>query len=47
MEGIGAGFDPNWLEEQVNSAIGHNAGPVSDSALREIIRVLSNTLPKG
>jgi long-chain acyl-CoA synthetase len=47
MEGAGAGFDPNWLEEQVNSAIGHNAGPVSDSALREIIRVLSNTLLKG
>jgi long-chain acyl-CoA synthetase len=47
MEGIGAGFDPNWLEEQVNSAIGHNAGPVSDSVLREIIRVLSNTLLKG
>lgn len=47
MEGIGAGFDPNWLEEQVNSAVGHNAGPVSDSALREIVRVLSNTLLKG
>jgi len=47
MQGIGAGFDPNWLEEQVNSAIGHNAGPVSDSALREIIRMLSNTLLKG
>ena len=47
MAGAGAGFDPNWLEEQVNSAIGHNAGPVSDSALREIIRVLSNTLLKG
>ncbi len=47
MERIGGGFDPNWLEEQVNSAMGHNAGPVSDSALREIIRVLSNTLLKG
>lgn len=47
MEGIGGGFDPNWLEEQVNNAMGHNPGPVSDSALREIIRVLNNTLLKG
>jgi len=47
LESIGGGFDPNWLEEQVNNAMGHNPGPVSDSALREIIRVLNNTLLKG
>lgn len=47
MEMIGGGFDPNWLEEQVNNALGHNPGPVSDSAVREIIRELSNTLLKG
>lgn len=47
MAVIGGGFDPNWLEEQVNNALGHNPGPVSDSAVREIIRVLSNTLLKG
>lgn len=47
MEKIGGGFDPNWLEEQVNNAMGHNPGPVSDSGIREIIRLLDGILQKG
>ncbi len=47
MEKLGGRFDPNWLEEQVSNAMGHNPGPVSDSGIREIIRLLDGILQKG
>lgn len=47
MEKIDAGFNPNWVEEQVNNAMGHNPGPLSDSIVREVIRFIMNTLGRG
>jgi len=47
MNSIGGGFDPTWVDEQEDSAIGHNAGPASDSAMRMIIRFIINELGKG
>jgi len=46
MNRIGGGFDPTWVDDQVDNAIGHNAGPVSDSSIREIIRFIISELGK-
>ncbi|HOP26463.1 MAG TPA: AMP-binding protein [Candidatus Sabulitectum sp.] len=47
MDMIDAGFNPNWVEEQINNAMGHNPGPLSDSTVREVVRNIMNTLGKG
>ncbi len=47
MEKIDAGYNPNWVEEQINNAMGHNPGPLSDSSVREVIRSLMNNLGRG
>ena len=47
MEKIDAGFNPNWVEEQINNAMGHNPGPLSDSMVREVIRFIMTTLGRG
>ncbi len=47
MERIDAGFNPNWVEEQINNAMGHNPGPLSDSMVREVIRFIMTTLGRG
>lgn len=47
MNMIDAGFNPNWVEEQINNAMGHNPGPLSDSTVREVVRNIMNTLGKG
>jgi long-chain acyl-CoA synthetase len=43
----GSGFDPNWVDEQEDNAVGHNAGPASDSSIRSIIRFIIHELGKG
>jgi long-chain acyl-CoA synthetase len=40
------GFDPTWVEEQVDNVVGHNPGPLSDSAVREVIRHIISTFEK-
>lgn len=40
------GFDPTWVEEQVDNVVGHNPGPLSDSAVRDIIRFIISTFEK-
>ncbi len=47
MERIDAGYNPNWVEEQINNAMGHNPGPLSDSSVREVIRSLMNNLGRS
>ena len=47
MAGIGGGFDPTWLDDQEDNAVGHNAGPASDSSIRSITRFIINELGKG
>lgn len=47
MGEIDAGFNPNWVEEQINNAMGHNPGPLSDSIVREVIRYIMNSLGRG
>ncbi len=44
MEKVDAGYNPNWVEEQINNAMGHNPGPLSDSIVREVIRSIMNNL---
>lgn len=44
---IDAGFNPNWVEEQVNNAMGHNPGPISDSVVREVFRFILDNLERG
>lgn len=44
MEKVDAGYNPNWVEEQINNAMGHNPGPLSDSSVREVIRSIMNNL---
>lgn len=46
MEKIGGGFDPNWVDDQEDNAVGHNAGPISDSSIRELIRFIISELGK-
>ncbi|MBD3278549.1 MAG: AMP-binding protein, partial [Candidatus Aegiribacteria sp.] len=46
MEMIGGGFDPTWVDEQVDNAVGHNPGPISDSSIRDIIRFVVSELGK-
>ena len=46
MNKIGGGFDPTWVDDQVDNAIGHNAGPVSDSSIRDFIRFIISELRK-
>lgn len=47
MGEIGGGFDPTWVDDQEDNAVGHNPGPVADSSMREIIRFIINELGKG
>lgn len=47
MEKIDAGFNPNWVEEQVKNAMGHNPGPLSDSMIREAVRFIMSNLERG
>ncbi len=47
MEKIDSRFNPNWVEEQVKNAMGHNPGPLSDSIVREVIRYIVNSLGRG
>lgn len=42
----GGGFDPTWVDEQVDNAVGHNAGPIPDSSIRDIIRFMISELGK-
>ena len=46
MNLIGGGYDPTWVDEQVDNAVGHNAGPVPDSSIRDIIRFIVSELGK-
>ncbi len=46
MNEIGGGFDPTWVDDQVDNAVGHNAGPVSDSSIRDLIRFIISELGK-
>jgi long-chain acyl-CoA synthetase len=46
MDRIGAGFDPTWVQEQIDNAVGHNPGSISDGLLREIIMDIINTFGK-
>ncbi len=43
----GGGFDPTWVDDQVDNAMGHNAGPIPDSSIRDIIRFIVSELGKG
>jgi len=45
-DGIDGHFDPTWVQEQIDNAIGHNPGPIPDSLLREIMMNILNTLRK-
>ncbi len=47
MNRIGGGFDPTWVDDQVDNAVGHNAGPISDSSIRDVIRFIISELGKG
>ncbi|MCK4671710.1 MAG: AMP-binding protein, partial [Candidatus Aegiribacteria sp.] len=47
MTEIGGGFDPTWVDDQEDNAVGHNPGPVADSSMREIIRFIISELGKG
>ena len=47
MTEIGGGFDPTWVDDQEDNAVGHNPGPIADSSLREIIRFIISELGKG
>lgn len=42
----GGGFDPTWVDDQVDNAMGHNAGPIPDSSIRDIIRFIVSELGK-
>ncbi|OPL18963.1 MAG: hypothetical protein AVO35_03270 [Candidatus Aegiribacteria sp. MLS_C] len=42
----GGGFDPTWVDEQVDNAVGHNPGPIPDSSVRDMIRFLISELGK-
>ncbi len=46
MAEIGGGFDPTWVDDQEDNAVGHNPGPISDSSMREIIRFIISELGK-
>ena len=46
LASLGLGFDPTWVEEQVDNVVGHNPGPLSDSAVREIIRYIISAFEK-
>jgi hypothetical protein len=46
MTEIGGGFDPSWVDDQEDNAVGHNPGPIADSSMREIIRFIINELGK-
>ncbi len=47
MSGIGGvGYDPTWVDEQVENAIGHNAGPIPDSSIMDIVRFIVSELGK-
>ncbi|MCK4506016.1 MAG: AMP-binding protein, partial [Candidatus Aegiribacteria sp.] len=47
MAEIGGGFDPTWVDDQEDNAVGHNPGPTADSSIREIIRFIISELGKG
>ena len=47
MAEIGGGFDPTWVDDQEDNAVGHNPGPIADSSMREIIRFIISKLGKG
>ena len=46
MNEIGGGFDPTWVDDQVDNAVGHNPGPVSDSSVRDLVRFIISELGK-
>lgn len=46
MTGIGGGFDPTWVDDQEDNAVGHNPGPVPDSSIREMIKFIISELGK-
>jgi len=46
MNSIGKGFDPAWVDDQLDNALGHNAGPVPDSSMKDIIRFIISELGK-
>lgn len=46
MSRIGGGFDPTWVDDQVDNAVGHNAGPVSDSSIIDLVRFIISELGK-
>ncbi len=39
-------YDPDWVEEQLDSAVGHNPGPVSDDAVREMLAFMIETISR-
>ena len=47
MRKIGGGFNPNWVEEQINNAMGHNPGPIPDGVVRQAIRQIMSILERG
>ena len=46
LEALEAGFDPTWVQSQVENAVGHNPGPIPDSIIQEIVRSIINSLGK-
>ncbi len=46
VDRIAGGFDPTWVQEQIDNAIGHNPGPISDGLLREIMMDIINSFGK-
>lgn len=39
-----APFDPSWVEEQLDNAVGHNNGSVSDDTVRSIMSAIIHSL---
>ncbi|MBN1434994.1 hypothetical protein JW921_09550, partial [Candidatus Fermentibacterales bacterium] len=46
MDALEGGFDPAWVQSQVENAVGHNPGPAADSIVEEIVRHIISTLGK-
>jgi hypothetical protein len=42
----GAGYDATWQEEQLENAAGHNPGPLSDGAVRDILTFVIDMLAR-
>ena len=46
LSNLPADFDPDWMEEQLDNAAGHNPGPLSDDSVREILSLVQKVLSR-